>query len=157
MAVADIKVQLKKGTTTEAPNGSPGQGGSAWKQGKQADAEGKYTVLSAYWYSYSGTNKTVGPNDPPATGGEVDIPDGGNFTVAPKSNEIISNVYPHETAAQNHYTVTPPQGSSKTWIVADAEHSDPAGMTDSFDVLVQDSTSDPLVMCDPIIRNRGGN
>lgn len=157
MAIADIKVQLKEGTTTAPPNGSPGQGGSAWKQGKQADANGNYTVLSAYWYSYSGTNKSVQPGDPPATGGEVDIPDGGDFTVAPKSNEIINNVYPHETAAQNHYTVTPPQRNSKTWTVADIEHSDPPGKTDSFDVLVQDSASDPLVMCDPIIRNRGGN
>ena len=156
MAVADIKIQLKKGTTSTAPGSAPGQGGSAWKQGKEADADGNYTVASAYWYSYSGTNKTVAPGDPPATGGEVDIPNGGDFTVAPKSNEIIDNVYTHDAATSNHYTITAPTGNGKVWTITDAVHNDPPNTTDSFDVLVKDSANEPLVMCDPIIRNRGG-
>ena len=158
MAVADIKLNIKKGTTSAPPGGQPGQGGSAWAQGYEQDPNTKeWTVLSAYWYSYSGSNaKNADGTDKP--GGEVDMPSaGGDFTVGPKSNEVIDNIIATDAAPTNHYTYTRPGTGQTTWTVHDVGHTDPANTTDYFDVYAKDQADDPVIKCDPIIKNRGGS
>lgn len=156
MANADIKLTMKQGTDKAAPSSSPAQG-NTWKQGMEKDDSDNWTVKSAYWYYYTGSNKS-GSN---GNGGEVDVPSGGSFTVGPQSNEVISSILINESLpgvpSTTYYTKTPPHDNVKVWTIADTEHTDPAHETDSFDVYAQDkSGTDPVVKCDPVIRNKGG-
>jgi hypothetical protein len=90
----------------------------------------------------------------------VELPAGGTFTVAPQSSEEIVNVVPNETVpgatSSTYYAVTAPTPPGKVWSVVDTEHTDPnPNAPDTFEVYARDKTGDPIVMCDPIIRNKG--
>lgn len=155
MSQVDVKIKMAQGTTQSPPSANPGTG-NTWKQGKEADANGNYTTPSSYWYYYR-HSKDGGAEQ---AGGEVDLPSGGVFTVAPQSSEVIADVKPKETVvgatSTTYYTVSPPIAPSKVWSVADTEHTDPnPNAPDTFEVYARDKTGDPIVMCDPIIRNKG--
>lgn len=113
---------------------------------------------SQYWFYYGGGKGQGG-----TAGGEVDLPTGGSFTVSPSGNEVLTSITINETGtpppapATSWYSPNPPvKDSTGKFTVADSEHEDPEGKTDSFDVYAKfNSTSDEL-KCDPIIRNKGG-
>ena len=155
MSQVDVKIKMARGTTQSPPSANPGSG-NTWKQGMEDAGGNHFTTPSSYWYYYR-HSKDGGADQ---AGGEVDLPTGGTFTVAPQSSEEVVDVQPTETVAgatnTTYYTVTAPTAPSKVWTVADREHTDPNPSTDpdTFAVLARDKPGDPIVMCDPIIRNK---
>jgi len=156
MSKVDVKIKMAQGTTQSPPTANPGRG-NTWIQGKESDENDHYTVLSSYWYFYRHSND----GGAELAGGEVDLPSGGTFTVAPQSSEVVVEVSPIETVvgatSTTFYSVTGPAAPSKVWTITDIEHTDPDPSTDpdTFDVYARDKPGDPIVMCDPIIRNKG--
>ena len=154
MPTADIKIQLGKGSLTDPPN--PG-GGNTWLQGKEPNASnGIWDRDSEYWYYYTGSNKP----ESKGKGGDVDITAPGNASidVAPHDATEAIDAIVVLGGAPGAYSVEPPAVSS-VWTIYEDVTKDPFGAVAYYQVYAHsvgpgNEDDGPIVMCDPIIRNR---
>lgn len=160
MATVNVVLYIQPGTGPNGANSPANNNNQNWVRCMEKGSDNQWNVPSQYWFYYSGgngANKDKGGID----GGEVDLPSGGSFMVSPSGQEVLSSITINETATTfppgvtSYYSPNPPTRSSDgTFSITDTEHSDPQGLTDSFDVYAQFNSQGAVLKCDPFIRNR---
>lgn len=161
MADVNVVLNMQPGTGKDGNNPPANNNNQNWVRTMSKGSDNKWDVPSRWWFYYSGGN---GPNknNGGIEGGEVDLPSGGSFMVSPSGNEVISSVIINETATTfppgetSYYSPNPPtkDANGSSFTIRDAEHTDPSGKEDSFDVYAQFNSQGTLVKCDPFIRNK---
>lgn len=162
MPQPDVKLNIGLGSIAANGTWSPPQGGgtATWIQARELGNGGsqndwnpsEWSVPSAYGFFYTGMD----PDHPDKDGGEIDIPNQTTdfvWTVGPQSNDAISHIRCTDEASTNHYSISAPDNKGVITITesphdADQDHFYVWGYAKSG------STTGPVVMCDPIIRNR---
>jgi hypothetical protein len=150
-----IKLNIRQGSITSGiwspPNGGPS--GVTWKQGMELTTGSQndwnpdnWTTPSVWGYYY------IDPANNNAPGGQINIPTQTAdylFTVGPQGGDSIAHISVKDEASTNHYTISQ---AGSIFTITESEHDSDE---DHFCVWgTANGNNDPIIMCDPIIRNR---